>query len=539
MLFQQYFRNNSKLILFGILLLAFGLRFYKIEEHGLAGDEKYSLFVSQFVTYEGNNQHDSVRKPNDKYFTPKEFWSKKSLPDFFDSIARLDTGNGALYTYSLHFWTKLFGLSDRSLRMPSLLFNLLTITLLYIFIKKHFRSENLALLASFLAAISPFYIAFSQVARNYCMNMFLTLLATHLLLKIIESEERNQKPFLAYISYGLCVLACEMCHFSTFPLFLIHGVFVLMYFRKTRGYIGLSLAMLIPLIGVSLWLKSDGGVWVFDYIKNSVKVYNDMARTRPDEYLSLVSVKSVFKQLRHVISAMFLLIDGFPTSFISMKKMYVLVVFTSFISFYLFIQNTLNLVDKQQQKIRVLVILLSFLPIISLIVFAYQDGNTFRIIPRYIAYSYVFNLILISLIIKDLWSKNAWIKYPIFIVFGVQFLTVTNFIYQIWNDNPPRYFMSFPQPRKNNPYQFAAEKIQHEYAKGDTIIYPSIFVTKEGGIDMPNYSVVDAQLTNFYLPKNSEIIGRVNPYEPNKIILKKANGEEKLIFEFEGTKYRY
>jgi uncharacterized membrane protein len=377
---QHFLKRNTKLILCGILLLAFGLRFYEIGEHGLAGDEKYSSFVSQFVTYEGNNQHDSVRKPNNKYFTPKEFWSEKPLSDFFDSIARLDTGNGALYTYLLHYWTKLFGLSDRSLRIPSLLFNLLTISLLYLFTKKYFRSENLSLLAAFLAAISPFYIAFSQVARNYCMNIFLALLATHLLLKIIENEEKNEKPFWAYISYGLCALACEMCHFSTFPLFLIHAIFVLIYFRQLRGYIGLSLAMLIPLAGVMLWLKSDGGAWVFAYINNSTKVYNEMAHTNPDEYLSVVSVKSILKQIRYVISAMFLLIDGFPASFVSMKKTYILVLFTSFISFLLFVQNTFKLADKQQKKLRVMVILLSFLPTLSLIAFAYKDGNTFRII---------------------------------------------------------------------------------------------------------------------------------------------------------------
>ena len=144
------------------------------------------------------------------------------------------------------------------MRTLSLLFNLLTISLLYVFVKRHFKSENLALLAAFLATISPFYIAYSQVARNYCMNMFLHLLATHLLLKIIEGEEKNEHPILNYFFYGLTALACEMCHFSTFPLFLIHAIFVLIYFRKIRGYVGLSLAMLIPLIGVIFWLKSDG-----------------------------------------------------------------------------------------------------------------------------------------------------------------------------------------------------------------------------------------------------------------------------------------
>jgi dolichyl-phosphate-mannose--protein O-mannosyl transferase len=229
---QQFIKQNANFILVGIIVLAFGLRYYKIGEHGLAGDEKYSLFVSQFVTYEGNNQHDSVRKPNDKYFTPKEFWSEKSLPDFFDSIARLDTGNGAFYTYSLHYWTNVFGVSDKSMRLPSLIFNLFTIFLLFVFVKEHFRSSNLALLAAFLASVSPFYINYSQVARNYSVNLFFALLATHLLLKIIQEEEYSQKPVWKYVFYGCCALICELCHFATFPLFLIHALFVILFFRK-------------------------------------------------------------------------------------------------------------------------------------------------------------------------------------------------------------------------------------------------------------------------------------------------------------------
>jgi hypothetical protein len=539
MQFQQFLNANAKFILFGILVFAFGLRFYKIGEHGLAGDEKYSLFVSQFVTYEGNNQHDSVRKPNDKYFTPKEFWSEKSTADFFDSIARLDTGNGALYTYTLHFWTNLFGLEDTSLRMLSLLFNLLTISLLYIFVKTHFHSKTLALLAVFLAAISPFYIVFSQVARNYSMNMFFALLATYLLLKIIESEEKNEKPVGNYIFYGLSALACEMCHFSTFPLFFIHALYVLIYFRKIRGYIGLILAMIIPAIGVLVWLKSEGGKWLFDYVSNSTKVYNEMAVSNPDEYLSIANIKNILKQLRYVVSAMFLSIDGLPSLTTISRKIYFIIVSASAFSLLIYIQHTLKLSDSKQQKLRVFIFLLAFFPFLTLIAFSYQDGNTFRIMPRYIAYSYCFNLILTSLIIRDLWYSRAWVKYPAFVIFAIQFFIITKLILFVWSDNAPRYFMSFPEPRNSNPYLFSAKQIQQQYAKGDTVLYPSIFVEKRGGIGMPSYSVVDAQLTNFYLPKDSEILQSVDINEPDKIILQKADGSKLLIFDFKGTKYRY
>ncbi|HEY1055886.1 MAG TPA: glycosyltransferase family 39 protein, partial [Emticicia sp.] len=301
---------STYILLASILVLAFFLRFHNIGTHGLAGDEKYSLFVSQFVSYEGNNQRNSVRKPDSPYFTPQEFWAEKNIYDFFDSIARVDTGNGALYTYTLHYWAKIFGLEDANLRVLSLLFNLLTVVLIFVFVKTHFQSEKLALLAAFLSAISPFYINYSQVARNYAMLFFFALLATHLFLLIIQREKNKQKTIIYYLYYGLSVLACELCHISAFPLFLIHGLYVLLYVRQLRVWIGLSLAMLIPAAGIVAWLKSEGGQWLFDYVQNSVKVYNYLAKTSPDEYLSLATLPNIFKQLRHVVSSDFISSEG-------------------------------------------------------------------------------------------------------------------------------------------------------------------------------------------------------------------------------------
>ncbi len=423
--------------------------------------------------------------------------------------------------------------------MPSLIFNLFTIILLFVFVKEHCRSSNLALLAAFLAAVSPFYINYSQVARNYSINMFFALLATHLLLKLIQEEENHKKPVWKYVFYGACALTCELCHFATFPLFLIHALFVILFFRKKRGYIGFTLAAIIPLIGALAWLNCDGGRWLFDYVANSVKTYNQMALETPDDYLNVANLKNILKQLRHVISAMFLLIDGYPSQTIFYKKLYLLITLSALFGFFVFVQQSLKISDKQQFRLRVLIALLSLIPLLTLIIFAYQDGNTFRIMPRYLAYSYSFSLVLIILIIKDLWSKKPIVKFITYTVFAIQFFMVLHLINAIWSDNAPRYFMYFPEPRKENPYEFSAQTIQREYAKGDTVLYPSVFIEKRGGVGMPTYSVSDAQLTNFYLPKDAEIIQRVDINEENKIIIKKTNGSKKLIFDFKGVKYRY
>jgi uncharacterized membrane protein len=570
---------SKKLYLLIFLAVAFGLRFYKIGAHGLAGDEKYSLFVSQFTAYEGNNQKDSVRKPNSPYFTPKEFWSKKSTADFFDAIARLDTGNGALYTFTLHFWSKIVGLHDADLRLLSLLFNLATILLLYFFVKVHFKDENLALIAVFLATISPFYIAYSQIARNYAMQFFLVLLATHFLLLGLRNSNRTNLYFLLY---GITALAAELCHISTFPIFLIHGLFVLIYYRKISTILRFGISMVIPVLGVVLWLNSDGGKWLIDYVNNSVKTYNLLAQTQPDEFLSVATPKNIVKQLMHVLSAMYITADGLYSQLKGLKNfliaiisiiVWMIVIFkvknekyriitlisifitslalysVSNFHFFIFcinlslIPTTYYFVMKERdfeiRKLWVLLVLSSILPFVFLVIFALQDGNTFRIIPRYVGYSYVFNIMLIAILFWRVYRFKMILKYWKLLGFAIQLFFITLLIFDLYDDKAPRYFMNFPEPRQENPYTFAADKILKIYAKGDTVLYPSRFDSTPGGKFMPKYSVVDAQLVNFYLPKDSEIIQRVNPNEPDKIVLKRQSGQEILIFDLKGTKYRY
>ncbi|WP_337044436.1 glycosyltransferase family 39 protein [Emticicia sp. 17c] len=575
-------KTFSYIILAGILILAFLLRFHHIGAHGLAGDEKYSLFVSQFVSYEGNNQKNSVRKPDNPYFTPKEFWSEKNIHDFFDSIARVDTGNGALYTYTLHYWTKIFGLDDQNLRILSLVFNLLTIGLIFLFVSTHFQSVSLALLSAFLAAVSPFYINYSQVARNYAMLFFFALLATHFFLKIISNEKANKKYFSTYVYYGLSALACELCHISTFPLFLIHGLYVLIYVRQIRVWVGLSLSMLIPVAGVIAWLKSEGGQWLFDYVQNSVKVYNYLAQTAPDDYLSVATIPNMLKQLRHVVSSAFITSEGLYLHLSGLKNTLIalaspllgfvcfrwirsekiklaaiitlvilsgVVYSTARLQFLVLSLNVSLLIllvvflfkNKTSATSSLLIfhVLLVVLPFVFLILFSWKDGNTFRIIPRYVGYSYAFGIILVAYVIRQIWLLGTQIKYVLLGLLAVQLYLITGIIQDIWQDNPPRYFMSFAAPRVANPYTLAASRIQQLYTKGDTVIYCAHKDAMPGGQDTPAFSVVDAQLTNFYLPRDSEIIQRVNPKEPDKIILKKADGSEKLIFDFKGITYRY
>jgi uncharacterized membrane protein len=68
----------------------------------------------------------------------------------------------------LSFWTAIFGISEISLRVPSLVMGLITIFLMWK-IGVEMSSKKVALIAAWLLAINPLHIYYSQEARMYML----------------------------------------------------------------------------------------------------------------------------------------------------------------------------------------------------------------------------------------------------------------------------------------------------------------------------------------------------------------------------------
>jgi hypothetical protein len=572
-------RNKSKLLLVVFLLLGFVLRNHGIDKFGIAGDEKYSLFVSQFTSYQGNNQKDSVRNPKSDYFTAKEFWSDKGIEGFYDAIARVDTGNGAFFTYSLHWWTKLFGNGDKSLRFLPLLFSLGIVLLIYVFVKEHFENENLALLAAGFSAISPFLISYAQVARNYAVLFFFALLATHYFLKLLDSSFKTKKWWINLIIYGITAAICELNHLSTFPLFFIHFGFLLIYHRTWKNFWTFSFAMVFPFIAIIAWVLSPGGAYIFEYVSNSVRVYNEMAENSPYEFLSKTSFVNVTLQIRHVLASYFFNFDGTYDMIAGKKNGAIGIAFTflgAFVYSFKKLNSNLKLVigvllfaaalyftkngaiasfvlglhllffskglwsiwkDFEQKSMLHFILLLTVVPLVFLVLYAIQDDNTFRIVTRYVGYSYSFAIILVVIVYRKLFSKiEDWTPW-LFIACAMQAGIIAINISNIYEDTQPRYFSNYSEPRSKNPYPYIANKIVTMAMPGDTIVYPSDEIIHDDRIQ--EKSVLDAQMVNFYLPKTNEIPQRIDAKESDKVFLIKSDGTKIQLFDFMGTKYRF
>jgi len=576
-------------ILLLITILAFGLRTYNLDKHGIFFDEKASVLVSQGMAMGGNTQKNCFYIPGKNTFTPKEFWADKSLEDYYDAIRRSDIGNSPFYYVILHNWINVFGISDYYIRFLSVLFSCLTIILLFFFIKEHFKNLQLALLACFLMAIEPFFIAYSQQARNYSLSFFLTLLATHIFLKIIKNEETDKKKNQLYWYYGILSALCLLSHFLTATVFMAHGLYVLLFVRKTRPWILLPISLSIGALVFSYWILYGGGNYTFSTLSYQAKLYYKEAHQVPNLHAGSIdpaTVGNVTKKTVPIFTDLFIPSNNILNNTVG-KKNIILAILISILSilslykyqkiknklwigiilginiigfvlysatkfqylelvntgllFYLFVEYWRETKDEVQKKQNWFLVILAFLPTFFLVLMTFKNGHTFGLSQRYSGFSFPYSIIVVSLALLQANVKSKPLNYVIWIIFGAQLFFIGITVKSVLNDESIKYNYR-NKARLENPYSLIANKLEKLYQTGDTIVYPSYIKTfYEADIYTKNIkkSVLDAQYVNLYLPKDAEFVQMIDEREPNKVILKKKNGQKIEIFNLKGDTYRY
>jgi uncharacterized membrane protein len=609
--------RNTLLLLSALLILALALRLYRVGTYSIYFDEESTLLISQGVCLEGYNQKDVFSKT---YFTPAEFWKPKTFNDFIEANIRGDIGNSPAYYGVLWLWLKIFGLSDTSLRMPSVIFSVLTVWLLFVFVRRHFSAslrasgsinlgrqstiDALALTSAAVATIEPFFVAYSHIARNYSMTFFLTLLATHIFLLILErvrssyslSSSRSAGGWplpLLYLAYGLVFVTAVLSHYLAVTVFLCHGLYALLYLRNSRAWITLGAVGVVGLGLVSLWFLFGGGKYTFFTLNYQANFYRNIALTNPtgspfgiilpatfsniarraipifsDLFMPINGLGPALGGLRNSVVALGLgtittvimhrywavnrppvwiygvipviLLIGLPIYSVVPLRLLVLSAAIPFI--YLIARYIIGRTDRSQKRLVVLLLLLAFIPTLFLLFMAWRSGHTFGITQRYSGFSFPYVCILVAMGLRQLTTLRWWFAAPITIVLLIQLGFVIQLLGDIYADVAPKYTY-FDKTRIANPYWSSAQQLKELYAPGDTILYPNkkrmIYSEKIDKTYSP-VTLIDAQLVNVYLPKDAQYIQRVDPTEPNRIVLVKGNTGEKItIFDFKGSTYRY
>jgi 4-amino-4-deoxy-L-arabinose transferase-like glycosyltransferase len=121
-----------------------------------------------------------------------------------------------LYFALLHYWTVLVGRSEVTLRLPSAVFGVLAIPLLYLVVVRLFDVTT-AMLSAAVLTMSLFQLRYSQEARMYELLALLSLASLYLLVRLLSQARTWQVGALAVVDalvvythhYGALLLIAE------------------------------------------------------------------------------------------------------------------------------------------------------------------------------------------------------------------------------------------------------------------------------------------------------------------------------------------
>jgi uncharacterized membrane protein len=187
--------------------------------------------------------------------------------DIATIIGELSQGNNPpFYEILLHIWTSFFGISELSVRFPSVVFSSLTVYFIYQICRKFFNTKT-AILAAILFTLSNYQIYFAHEARVYPLFMLLTTVSMYQFLNLITSQ-RSKINVIIYVIINILILYSHF--FSWFVLLIQVSIFIPLYWNR-RGellkfskYFGIIVLFYLPYAGVFVnrFLDSSNGTWV-------------------------------------------------------------------------------------------------------------------------------------------------------------------------------------------------------------------------------------------------------------------------------------
>lgn len=143
-----------------------------------------------------------------------------------------------LYFILLHFALRAFGASEFGLRVLSALTNVLTIALLFALTQALVRRRRVGLLVALFAALSPFYVWYSQEARPYALVLLWSVLAAYALVKWLRARPRTLRAVLSpgFVVFVLALGLTLFTHYLSFVLLPFYAAALLLYGARGSGW---------------------------------------------------------------------------------------------------------------------------------------------------------------------------------------------------------------------------------------------------------------------------------------------------------------
>ncbi|MBK9282918.1 MAG: glycosyltransferase family 39 protein [Sphingobacteriaceae bacterium] len=495
--------NRYHLGLFLILGLAFLIRIYKLDSSSIWFDEKSSLscalgFPHPGLTIVNQPSWTSLGFENNKPFSNQDFSKFNSINNVLNS-----SPHSHLYFGLLHYWVSFFGVSDFSIRLLSVIFSCLMVLILYLLAMELFGKQNVALMASFLIAISPICVLSGQFARAHSMVGFLTLWSTLIFYRLYFNKSDN---LLYSVLYVVLIIVSLFSHF--YSLYIFSGHFFIMLFTNRNWILWkkyfLSNAFVLTTI---LIYYINGGTEDFKLMAEIDSVFaNEVQNWKPggNPHFMPLSAHTIYAGWLQVLLPMFgNYFQGFGFRLREIQ-FFLILPLTFLILLYIKRKST-------YPGTNLLFVAILFIsgPLCAFF-FSLRAGYTMFFTPGYSLYSFGFAVLLLALAFAQIKNENGWVKKTLYCLTGIQIVITWLSLIPIYREEH--------LGMKANPYPVVVDKIVMEANQSDTIIYSSFII---------------AQTTNIYLKGCDHLIQKVDTAQNNQILIKKANGEKYVVVGFD------
>jgi uncharacterized membrane protein len=222
---------NWVLIIFTFLNLLF--KFYYLPQESIYGDEGYSIFHAQ-----------------------------KSLSELTPIF--LNDQNPPLHIALLHFWMKIFGVSDISAKAFSVICSVLCGIGLFVFATK-FLNKQAAVIVSILFLFSNVQLFYSHEVRTYALVEVLCIASFYCYFKLLKEPDKKTITLLAFVN-----LLLLYSHYLSIFIFIVQFVGVWMYYKTSRkSVLYYLISQIIVALAFAPWvnvlfsnLPKNGSFWL-------------------------------------------------------------------------------------------------------------------------------------------------------------------------------------------------------------------------------------------------------------------------------------
>jgi mannosyltransferase len=208
-----------------------------------------------------------------------------------------------LYYILLHYWIDLFGDSEFSTRMLSVIFGVIAIFVMYMLGSLIFE-KKVGILGSLILSISVFHIRYSQEVRMYTLLTLLAILSVYFYVKLLENR-RDLPTILGYIA-----ATCLMMYTHCYGIFILVGqnvYYILLLFLKKANKPNTKCWIVLQTLVLILFTP-----WIFILINQISRVETMGFWIHEPSIINLIASFHIYSSKSPLLLLIYLLLILFP-----------------------------------------------------------------------------------------------------------------------------------------------------------------------------------------------------------------------------------